>query len=574
MSLKILFRQPWKLLICALFLAATLLAGLVFAIQYRLDGVSMDYTAETYAAVGTVYQSQAESPAAAEISPDILRRLQANDAVQDMDTRTVLSAKAPGQQNLPSFFMTAQANHLLFFKGMVTDLVVSPDFEGVEYNVQYCAVQPQVIYAGQGSWLNTNDTAILCALWDESAGLEFAEGQSYYFIALSQFNSSLGVMGPELYTYCIPAESETAASNGFLAQQVRQNGILPVPEGLSAEAQDEYILAYWDELGLTPYMDEIAFLDDVFTVNAVSDMQLLLSVVNEVMFFPSGRGIRPDDAGQKVCVVSRQLAQQQHLQVGDSVSLALGDGCYTSGGYATGYPALGELPDVRYGEPQPYTIIGVYDYLSFDAADSNLLYNYNDIFIPESAEINVEQPVTPRSFSFRVNPAAYDEFLDSMVDELVDNGYSLQLTASRWEDVEPTYNAMAGRRNLTLAGAVLALVLGSAVWLLLLRSLYRREFALRELFGTPFGHSSGAFFVPFAVSGVLAGILAIAAADAVYLLRLQPQADALAPGRMPANSEILVLLIALVLIQLAVCALVLLFLAWRTRKTALVRLLK
>ena len=212
--------------------------------------------------------------------------------------------------------------------------------------------------------------------------------------------------------------------------------------------------------------------------------------------------------------------------------------------------------------------------MSFDAADSNLLYNYNDIFIPESAEINVEQPVTPRSFSFRVNPAAYDEFLDSMVDELVDNGYSLQLTASRWEDVEPTYNAMAGRRNLTLAGAVLALVLGSAVWLLLLRSLYRREFALRELFGTPFGHSSGAFFVPFAVSGVLAGILAIAAADAVYLLRLQPQADALAPGRMPANSEILVLLIALVLIQLAVCALALLFLAWRTRKTALVRLLK
>ena len=125
-----------------------------------------------------------------------------------------------------------------------------------------------------------------------------------------------------------------------------------------------------------------------------------------------------------------------------------------------------------------------------------------------------------------------------------------------------------------MAGAVLALVLGSAVWLLLLRSLYRREFGLRELFGTPFTHSSGAFFVPFAVSGVLAGVLAIAAADAVYLLRLQPQADALAPGRMPANSEILVLLITLVLIQLAVCALALLALSWRTRKVALIKYLK
>ena len=40
MEFKILIRQPWKLLICALFLAATLLAGLVFAIQYRRDGAS------------------------------------------------------------------------------------------------------------------------------------------------------------------------------------------------------------------------------------------------------------------------------------------------------------------------------------------------------------------------------------------------------------------------------------------------------------------------------------------------------------------------------------------------------
>ena len=146
--------------------------------------------------------------------------------------------------------------------------------------------------------------------------------------------------------------------------------------------------------------------------------------------------------------------------------------------------------------------------------------------------------------------------------------------AAREKKPPPPRRFGVGRRALTLAGAVLALVLGSAVWLLLLRSLYRREFALRELFGTPFARSSGAFFVPFAVSGVLAGVLAIAAADAVYLLRLQPQADALAPGRMPANSEVLALLLALVLVQLAVCALALLLLAWRTRKTALVRLLK
>ena len=63
MELKIIIRQSWKLLICTFFLAAALLAASLFFMQYILDGISMGYTLETYASVGTIYQANSENAA-------------------------------------------------------------------------------------------------------------------------------------------------------------------------------------------------------------------------------------------------------------------------------------------------------------------------------------------------------------------------------------------------------------------------------------------------------------------------------------------------------------------------------
>ena len=585
MSLKILFRQPWKLLICALFLAATMLAGLVFAIQYRLDGVSMDYTAETYAAVGTIYPTDAEEPAAAQIDPELVELLAQSDAVQDIENRGVLSAKLPGYQTLHCFTITRTAQHLAFVKATLTsidDFFPATPYESAFY---VCRAVVDKVYAAHSRGIQEGQEMSFAISWDiTEPNLEI--GRQYFFAGITGASTS-GMYDDGMLVwsdYDCDYWADHLSLLGHWSElatwwleffRLYQHGFIPVPDGMTDEEADAYILDLWEQQGLGPDMETVSQLNDVATVYVTGDMQMLIPVVNETMYFAAGRGIRPDDAGKKVCVISQQLASQLKLRVGDSIPIALGDGCYENLGILSGYP-LGlpvETLSVTYGEPEEYEIIGTYAFPSYDP-DAALLFGYNDIFIPPSEDTPDAAYITPRTLSFRVDPASYDEFLDTMVDKLADKGYALQLTASKWEEVEPIYNAMAGRRTLTLAGAVLALVLGSAVWLLLLRSLYRREFALRELFGTPFGHSSGAFFVPFAVSGVLAGILAIAAADAVYLFRLQPQADALAPGRMPANSEVLALLIALVLIQLAVCALALLFLAWRTRKTALVKLLK
>ena len=594
MEIKILFRQPWKLLICALFLAATLLAGLVFAIQCQLDGVSMDYTAETYAAVGMIYPTDvAEATAktyypaddievaAAQIDPEVVELLAQSDTVQDIENRGVLSAKLPGYQTLHCYFLTANAQERVFAKATITEIIAQ--YPETEYGSPgyTCKAVVDKVYAGHSRGAREGQIITVGIAWN-TVDPKPEVGRQYFLAGMNSANLD----GSYDNGIIVCANYEDDAKDylldpsvhyywGFDTGSLYSNGFIPVPDGMTDEEADAYILDLWEQQGLKPDMETVSQLNDVATVYIASDMQILIPVVNETMYFATGRGIRPDDAGKKVCVISQQLASQLKLRVGDSIPIALGNSCYENCGFLSGFP-LGlpvETLSVTYGEPEEYEIIGTYAFPSYDP-DAALLFGYNDIFIPPSENTPAPAYITPRTLSFRVATDAYDEFLDTMVDKLADKGYALQLTASKWEEVEPIYNAMAGRRTLTLVGAVLALVLGSLVWLLLLRSLYRREFALRELFGTPFTHSSGAFFVPFAVSGVLAGVLAIVAADAVYLFRLQPQADALAPGRMPANSEILVLLIALVLIQLAVCALALLALSWRTRKVALIKYLK
>ena len=108
MELKIIIRQSWKLLICTFFLAAALLAGLeapasgqlaasLFFMQYILDGISMGYTLETYASVGTIYQANSENAAFSPVPEEAITLLREADTVQGVDIRRTVSARIPGK---------------------------------------------------------------------------------------------------------------------------------------------------------------------------------------------------------------------------------------------------------------------------------------------------------------------------------------------------------------------------------------------------------------------------------------------------------------------------------------------
>ena len=439
MEIKILFRQPWKLLICALFLAATLLAGLVFAIQYRLDGVSMDYTAETYAAVGTIYPTDAEEPAAAQIDPELVELLAQSDAVQDIENRTILSAKLPGYQTLNCYFLTYTAQGLAFAKATLSEIV--DRFPATENDAPFylCRVVVDKVYAAHSRGIQEGQEIQITITWDSTTP-ELVIGQQYFLAGINGTDTSgmyldaINTWSSLDYDYWISRPSRPDWSDydawwrGFY--QLYQHGFISVPDGMTDEEADAYILDLWDQKGLTPDIETASQLNDVATVNITGDMQMLIPVVNESMYFATGRGIRPDDAGKKVCVISQQLASQLKLRVGDSIPIALGDDCYENLGILSGFP-LGlpvETLSVTYGEPEEYEIIGTYAFPSYDPYAA-LLFSYNDIFIPPSEDTPDAAYITPRTLSFRVDPTSYDTFLDTMVDELPVIPYlSLSLT--------------------------------------------------------------------------------------------------------------------------------------------------
>ncbi len=574
MELRIIGRKCWKLIICTLFLASTLLAELTFTIQYILDRIGTEYAVEAYASVGTVYQINSENAAFTPIDNDVLTLLSETSSVQGIDIRKTVSAKILGIENVPCYFAVPQTNHLVFFRGTVQDCIDVPMTSDTSYNARYATIEVHTIYAGQSNWINSGENVYVAIIWNGEQECSVEAGEECYFFVQSAYSSQLGMMDTMLYAYNY-TEDYLAGYELFQDNyELYHNTVITVPNDITPNDADAYGLNILKDRGLDKYVDEIKNLDNVFTIRMTQDMQMLIPIANETMFFTNGRGIRPDDKGRKVCVISRELARLQKLKVGDSISIALGDGCYNSNGYESGFPAFGELSTVRYGNPQEYEVIGIYAFSTFDPGEATLLFGYNDIFIPTDADAARNTDITyPYALSFRVDGAKYDDFIDTTIVELADKGYTVQMTVSRWEDVESTYNIMLSRRTTTLICALFTLIIGMVIYTLILLFLYRREFALRELFGASFVHTSKAYVTPFVLSSIISVVLAMIVADWLYITKLMPRAELIAPGRTPANAQIIMVLMVLVLVQVLISYTLIIILAKRFSRKSILKLL-
>lgn len=574
MEFKIIFRKSWKIFICIAVLSTIQLATSIFALQNVLDGIGITYAQEAYASVGTVYQTNSKSAAFTPIEDQVLTLLSDSLSEDDMDFRKTVSAKIPDMENVPCYFAVPQVNHLLFFRGTVLDITDAPETSST-YRAKYTTVQVEKIYAGQSNWIEAGQTVYVAIICDGELPDEVAVGKQYYFFAQSSFSSQMGLLDTLLYAYNY---TDTYISRYEMLQsnyELFHHTIIPVSEGVSQAEADAYALEILEDRGLDVYLDQIANLDHVFTVRMTKDMQMLIPVANEIMFFSEGRGIRPDDCGKNVCVISAELAKLHNIEVGDMVSISLGDSCYNSNGYESGFPAFQDRAEIQYGKPQEYCVIGIYAFSTFDPADATLLFGYNDVFIPwNSTAFERADNVYPYSFSFRIDGSQCDEFIDRYVVELADMGYSVQLSTSRWEDVASAYSAMLTRRNMTLIFAIIAFVLGIIVYTTVIIFFYRREFAIRELFGANFHHTCKAYICPYAVSSLVSAVLTVAASYLIYVAKLLPQTELIAPGRIPEISQILLILVAIVFFQLLTSYIVIIIAAKKFRKQSILRLIK
>lgn len=570
MEYKIILRRAGILILCSGLWTVMILATLIFSLQYVLDGIGLRYTVQAYATVGTVYKTASSNPAYTPIDKEVLNSLFQSEAISNIDIRRTQTARLPGIHNVPSYFAVPQTNHLLFFRGTITQCDSTMELD--TSFAQYATVRVEEVYAGQSNWIQPGDEVITILVSDHSDRCVDVDN-SYGFIAQSAYADSFGKLDRFLYVYNLSPEYIETVPQFQEHRALYENTILPLPDGISDTETDIYVKTLLEEQGLESYMEMIPPLDDVYTVHRTQDMQMLLPVVNEIMFFPEGRGLRPDDVGDCVCVISRELAQLHNFKVGDTLSISLGEDCYTVQGYESGVPALGEPLTQSYGIPKDYRIVGIYAFSTFDPGEATLLFGYNDIFLPAD-DLTVPDAVYPYNISFQVPGIQYDLFMDETSTELYEQGYTVQMSESKWDSVASTYAEMDNQREMSLFVSVLTIGLCPILFVFLILILYRREFAIRELFGGPFHHTFLAYAVPFSVTSVIAATIGFGFSFWGYRQKLLPRAEAIAPGNFPSDTQIVVLLFVLIFLQIGIAYLLLVIAAKRERNHSILRLLK
>ena len=267
--------------------------------------------------------------------------------------------------------------------------------------------------------------------------------------------------------------------------------------------------------------------DDLRTFDVVygDDMSSIRRVSDGRMVCEEGRFITPADAGQPVCVVNRDFLELNGLEIGDTITLDLGN--YLCEPFAS----LGAVASTRgrYStawEKQTFTIIGTWrDLNEGNHADKDLYWCWSNnaifvpaAFLPECVNADTYAP-KPNDVSFVVGrPEEILAFEENVLPQLEEMGISFMWNDLGWSLIGKelmTARDLARVKLLVFAGAaVLALVL--TVWLFIGRR--KREYAIYRALGMPKREASLELYVPFLALGAVAAAAGAVAAR-VFSLR-------------------------------------------------------
>ena len=299
----------------------------------------------------------------------------------------------------------------------------------------------------------------------------------------------------------------------------------------------------WKSIGL---MEQIT---DVFSVNVVADMSMLLTVADGTTFITEGRELYNSDYGSRVCVINEAVARENGLNVGDTIRLSVAQRAYTYNdcmedycGWHSGYPFEKDtmLPYKEYSE---YTVVGLYSEIDRKIGSPDFShYSRNDIFIPEGLLPAHNGSVQPQALTFRVLGPDYERFMDSFEVPLNEQGYVLTIVDTGWDTMSSNFYAMSDRKLLMTVCAVIAFAGAVISFCVLIFNQFRHEYALRRLLGAIPSEAREIYTSVFLVTAIPAGIVALLCSFSAYLLLLKEPFAATLPLSLPANGAILVYL--------------------------------
>jgi len=527
-------RRPGKLILCALLLAATAGAALLFALQARLDGLTLAHSMDAYAYVGAVTYGKsaveeaapsgpsATAAALAAVDGELLSAIENSPYVTSFDTRTVRAGLLEDIFTVPDrMITTARLKQHHFLEASVIARLDSEELPSLCYDWYTLRVEQQW---GGDIRLQGTVQLTLCRAADE-APLE--RGERIFLIG------GYAADGNGVRTDQMTAHTGAAASLSGKTGLLDSCALARIPEGADST---RFITEYMENTGLLPLYETYCTMDKAVTVREVSDQMMHPHFSSGRIFLESGRAIQPSDRGTKVCVISQGLSIRNRLNVGDTIRLALADGCYTTAGlsptengWESGLPMETEAP-LSYGDFADYEIVGVFSQISRDIKDP-LFLDQNDIFIP--AGDTAAGKVRSYNFSFRVEGFGYEAFQQELQPLLQEKQYRLRLLDTGWDEVEDTFLLLQERRRIMICFAGAAFALAAVLFALLTHRHCRYSYGLRRMLGGTKREAAREYASAFCLGGLAGMAAAVSGVLLAYTLWMRQAMAEVLPTALP-----------------------------------------
>ena len=520
-------RRPTKVILYGILFFLTTSVSLIFALQYVLDGITMEHAINTYAYIGTIYSCTEEDPFCKTVPMEILQQIVESDNIEKLDVRETYSGKAEGlTQVVDTFISFHTLDNYCMLEAMVTKE------KGTNQNTDFYVMKPQKIWAG----IQENDEFALCIerKWNDT-NRYLQLGDSVFFIGQYSADAGDGTLffykmsdleGRNLYTL-EPIVDETAFEKTFFFK----NPYIILPEGLGEKEKEQYIQIFLKDNGWIDWLERKKATIDTFTVRAISDMSLLIPFVEGEAFLTVGREITVTDTKKRVCVISETVAEANDLNVGDKIPLALANTSYVVDesyephcGWESGFP--GEQDELlSYGETYDYEVIGIYNTAYRNILNDCFQYSKNDIFIPQTEDGYESSMKTARPYeiSIRILGPDYETFMEEFENPLYEQGFAIDVVDSGWENVEDAFYAMQSRRSLVLVSAIATFLVAILSFDCLLVYHFKYEYGLCKLLGAYEKEARKIFYVGFITTAVPAVLLSGVTAFVVYEVWIKGQ---------------------------------------------------
>lgn len=256
--------------------------------------------------------------------------------------------------------------------------------------------------------------------------------------------------------------------------------------------------------------------DDRHTFDMVytDDMAAILRYRENGIRIVSGRPLTAQDNenGALVCVVSKQFMNHGKLEVGDTITMRLGDTLHGQNS------ALGAVSVIQERRPLNFTttelvIVGVYD--DFDSVKQqteNPFWNYSKdtVFVPlsllpETADTEA-QKILPSEFSFVVNARDIPKFLSASAPLIEETGLLLFFADDGWAAVESHFAVSTRLSLIAITSIFVAALLTFTLTVYLFIGRKKRDYAIMRALGTTKFNANRSLFVPLSLVALIAVI--------------------------------------------------------------------